>query len=64
MKLSKRHWLPCLLLGASLIAAQDADAQKAFRPELGQTLQALEKATPYQDNDGAVPPRSQYQGPL
>jgi hypothetical protein len=64
MRLSKRHLLPCILLGASFLAMHGASAQKAFRPEVRETPQSLKKATPYQNNDGAVPPRSQYQGPL
>ncbi len=53
-----------LVLASLLLAAPNAAAQTSFRPDLGQTLQALRTARPYQDNNGAVPPHSVYSGPL
>ena len=64
MKVRRRFVLSCVLLLASLLAAQEADAQKSFKPGFVQTLGALRTATPYQNNNGAVPPQSEYSGPL
>lgn len=64
MKLSKSHVLPCILLAASFFIAHEAASQKAFRPEVSQSLQSLRAATPFQDNNGVVPPRNVYSGPL
>jgi hypothetical protein len=64
VNLARHQALPCILLAASFLVAPQAAAQKAFRPEAAETLKSLKKATPYQNNNGAVPPRQEYSGPL
>ena len=58
------YLLPCLLFSATLFISRDAVSQAAFRPELEQSLQALKAAKPFQNNNGLVPPRNEYSGPL
>jgi hypothetical protein len=60
MKTPNRFVLACLLLTASCLAAQDA-AAKTFTQALGR---ATAKTTPFQNNNGVVPPKSVYSGPL
>lgn len=64
MKTSTRHGLLWILLATSALAALPAQSQKTFRAESADQLKALRSATPYQDNNGAVPPPSVYSGPL
>ena len=57
---------PCtgLLLVATLLAAQAAFAQSAFNHAKPQARKATAHVTPYQDNNGQIPPKSEYDGPL
>ena len=64
MRALRRYALPGMILAASIFLAHDALSQKAFRPEVKQTLKSLKGATPFQDNNGVVPPRKVYSGPL
>jgi len=63
MKTLNRLALACLVLPAAIAVAQAAP-QTPFGRELAQTLHALRTATPYQNNNGVVPPHSVYPGPL
>jgi hypothetical protein len=65
MKVLRRYSLLLLLLPAAvLIGYEAAIAQSAFRPQVSQSFQALRGATPFQNNNGSVPPPSVYSGPL
>ena len=61
MKISKRFVLMSLIVPVSLFAAQPAFAQTAFKQELGTVLH---NAKPYQPNNGQIPPKNEYAGPL
>lgn len=54
--------LPLCLL--TLAFAGGADAQTAFSLRGGPTLDVLQKAHPFQDNNGQIPPAGEYSGPL
>jgi hypothetical protein len=56
------HALPFCLL--TLAFADDARAQTAFSAHGGPPLEVLQKADPFQDNNGQIPPGSEYAGPL
>ena len=56
------HALPFCLL--TLAFADDARAQTAFSAHGGPPLEVLQKANPFQDNNGQIPPGSEYAGPL
>ena len=45
-------------------AASDAPARTAFQTKAMPSLEVLRAATPFQDNNGAIPPPSVYSGPL
>ena len=64
MNVSKRYILPLLLLLATVLVVREAVSQSAFRPQVSQSFQALRGATPFQNNNGAVPPPNVYSGPL
>ena len=54
--------LPICLL--TLALAGGAGAQTAFSLRGGPTLDVLQKAHPFQDNNGQIPPAGEYSGPL
>lgn len=64
MTISKRHLLLIPLLGAALGISADTLAETAFQAKGKQALSAVRSATPFQNNDGAVPSKTVYQGPL
>ncbi len=64
MKHCRCYLLFLLILTVSLLTAQGAKAQSAFESGEAMTMKALRSATPFQDNNGAVPPHSVYSGPL
>ncbi len=61
MRGSNRLALALLLASAPLVAASPVFAQSAFEQKLSQALHA---ATPYQTNNGQIPPKGVYGGPL
>ena len=64
MKLRSRDLFAGLLLSAGFFVTQFVVAQNAFRPQLKQAYGVLRAATPFQDNNGAIPPPGTYTGPL
>jgi hypothetical protein len=64
MRKHPRYLCTGLLLVATAMAAQAAFAQSAFHSAKPRSMKALEQATPYQNNDGQVPSRNEYKGPL
>ncbi len=54
--------LPICLL--TLALAGGAGAQTAFSLRGGPTLDVLQKAHPFQNNNGQIPPAGEYSGPL
>jgi len=67
MKLAKHHILELGLVSLSIFPIHHAMSQSAFKPDAAfeqKELQSLKTATPYQDNNGALPPRNVYSGPL
>ena len=59
-----RRNLLFLVLPVTLLATQEAVPQSAFRPQIAQSFEALRGATPFQNNNGAVPPPNVYSGPM
>src|ERR1700728_4298878 len=64
MHVSKRYILLLFLLLATVLLVREAVSQPAFRPQVSQSFQALRGATPFQNNNGAVPPPNVYSGPM
>ena len=68
MKIQTKRHLPALLMVmASAFAGQQAMPQSAFKPESALTardLTALKSARPFQDNNGQIPPKKDYDGPM
>ena len=64
MKISRCHVVLLLVLPVSLVTWREAASQNAFRPQITEPLQALRGATPFQSNNGSVPPPEVYSGPL
>ncbi len=64
MKRMYRGLRPVLLCTGLLLAAGAAVAQHAFRAKEAQAYNVLRAATPFEDNNGALPPSGQYSGPL
>jgi hypothetical protein len=59
------HLLPGLSLCLLAVADPgDASAQTAFSLHGGPPLEVLQRANPFQDNNGQIPPGSEYSGPL
>jgi hypothetical protein len=61
MKLAKHHILELGLVSLSIFPIHHAMSQSAFKPDAAfeqKELQSLKTATPYQDNNGALPPRN------
>lgn len=63
MRNTKRYLCTGLMMAATALAAQTALAQSAFSSK-PKSMKALELATPYLNNNGQVPSRSEYNGPL
>jgi hypothetical protein len=53
-----------LILPSSLLKTPDAWSQTTHRPKIAVDAKSLETATPFQNNNGSIPPPSQYSGPL
>jgi hypothetical protein len=64
MWITKRCLWTGLLLAAAGLATQSAIAQSAFNGVQAPPMKALEQATPFQNNNGQIPPKSEYSGPL
>jgi len=46
------------------LGSPQAISQNAFKADSAATLKSLTTATPYQDNNGQIPPKTDYDGPL
>ena len=67
MRKSKIGAISLVLISGWFAASQDAAAQTAHRPEAALSAMgdaALRSAKPFQPNNGAIPPRNVYSGPL
>ncbi len=64
MRISQHILFAGLLCAAGLFTTHTAHAQSAFKGKHEPSMKAARAATPFQDNNGQVPPRSQYSGPL
>lgn len=53
-----------LLLTATSVTAQAATVDVAFQQAIQLSVSTLMAATPFQSNDGDIPPKSDYTGPL
>ena len=53
-----------LVLMGAMIAAQAIPAQTAFQAKPLPAMEVLRAAQPFQDNNGMIPPKNQYAGPL
>lgn len=61
MKTPHRLVLAGLIVPAALLAAQPAFSQATYEQQLSKRLHS---ATPYQTNNGQIPPKGEYSGPL
>ncbi len=67
MKVSKPCAIALLLAAASALPVQQALSQRAFKPDAAlvlKDLQILRSASPFQNNNGLLPPAGDYSGPL
>lgn len=64
MRITKRWLWAGLLLAPAGLGTQSAIAQSAFNSAQAPSMKALEQATPFQNNNSQIPPKSAYGGPL
>ena len=64
MKVSMRRFLSCAAALGALLTVGQAEARRATQPQVGVTAQMLRSATPFQNNNGVLPPPGVYRGPL